>query len=134
MFVSQFENRLLIEPPQIHASLPPGITLVEAEGFKEWFMDIEVLDANPLYMNKVFRLKFCFSSTYPIGMQLDRSQLGRILLTSEIKNPPKSPLSNQQIHHDLFLFTLISTRMALYVWTSWGSKAGVLFKTSKVFA
>ena len=31
-------------------------------------MDIRVLDANPLYMNQVFRLSFIFSESYPIGM------------------------------------------------------------------
>lgn len=30
-------------------------------------MDIEVLDANPLYMNETYRLKFRFSNNYPIG-------------------------------------------------------------------
>lgn len=52
---------------QIHSSLPPGISLVSAEGFDEWFMDIIVLDANPLYMNETYRLKFKFSNSYPIG-------------------------------------------------------------------
>lgn len=33
-------------------------------------MDIEVLDANPLYMNKIFRLKFAFSDSYPIGLSI----------------------------------------------------------------
>jgi ubiquitin-conjugating enzyme E2 W len=52
---------------QIHTSLPPGITLVSAEGFQEWLLDIKVLDANPLYMDKTFLLKFAFSPSYPIG-------------------------------------------------------------------
>jgi hypothetical protein len=30
-------------------------------------MDIKVLDANPLYMNETYRLKFKFSNSYPIG-------------------------------------------------------------------
>jgi ubiquitin-conjugating enzyme E2 W len=47
--------------------LPAGIALVSAEGFEEWLMDIEVLDANPLYMNQTFRLKFKFNASYPIG-------------------------------------------------------------------
>lgn len=29
-------------------------------------MDIVILDANPLYMNKTFRLHFTFTSNYPI--------------------------------------------------------------------
>lgn len=30
-------------------------------------MDIRILDSNPIYLNKVFRLRFRFSSSYPIG-------------------------------------------------------------------
>lgn len=30
-------------------------------------MDIEVLDANPIYINQTFRLKFKFTDAYPIG-------------------------------------------------------------------
>jgi hypothetical protein len=41
---------------------------VSADGFSEWFMDIRVLDANPLYMNQTFRLKFKFTDAYPIGI------------------------------------------------------------------
>ena len=47
--------------------MPPGITLVSADGFEEWYLDIKVLDANPLYMNETYRLKFKFSASYPIG-------------------------------------------------------------------
>ena len=57
---------------QIHGNLPPGITLVSAEGFEEWLLDLKVLDANPLYMNQVYRLKFKFSPQYPIGSNLLR--------------------------------------------------------------
>jgi ubiquitin-conjugating enzyme E2 W len=53
---------------QIHGNLPPGITLVSAEGFQEWLLDIKVLDTNPLYQNQTYRLKFVFSPSYPIGM------------------------------------------------------------------
>jgi hypothetical protein len=53
--------------PQIHGNLPPGITLVSAEGFEEWFLDLKVLDANPIYLNQTYRLKFKFSPQYPIG-------------------------------------------------------------------
>jgi ubiquitin-conjugating enzyme E2 W len=52
---------------QIHGTLPPGITLVSAEGFEEWLLDLRVLDANPIYANQTYRLKFKFSSQYPIG-------------------------------------------------------------------
>ncbi|KAJ5217072.1 hypothetical protein N7468_010080 [Penicillium chermesinum] len=48
-------------------SLPQGISIVKADDLKEWQMDIKVLDENPLYMNKTFRLKFTFSDRYPIA-------------------------------------------------------------------
>jgi len=63
MFASK---RLGKELSKIHGHLPPGIALVRAEDFQEWLMDIEVLDANPLYMNETYRLKFRFSNNYPI--------------------------------------------------------------------
>ena len=53
---------------QIHDKLPEGLTLISAEGFKEWFIDLQVLDPNPLYINKTFRLKFTFSDKYPMGI------------------------------------------------------------------
>lgn len=52
----------------MHQSLPPGISLVTADGFKEWQMDIRVLDPNPLYLNQIYRLRFRFSNNYPIGI------------------------------------------------------------------
>ena len=55
---------------QIHNSLPPGIELVSAENFDEWTLDIRVLDDNPLYRGHIYRLKFKFGATYPIGMSL----------------------------------------------------------------
>ncbi|KIX01542.1 uncharacterized protein Z518_09268 [Rhinocladiella mackenziei CBS 650.93] len=51
---------------QAKQSFPPGIELVKADDFREWQVDIRVLDANPLYMNQVFRLSFIFSDSYPI--------------------------------------------------------------------
>jgi ubiquitin-conjugating enzyme E2 W len=53
---------------QISNSLPPGIELVSADNLEEWLLDIKVLDTNQLYQNETYRLKFRFSSTYPIGM------------------------------------------------------------------
>ncbi|KAL8688989.1 MAG: hypothetical protein Q9218_005237 [Villophora microphyllina] len=55
---------------KIHQSLPPGITLVSADDFKDWQMDIQVLDPNPIYLNQTFRLRFRFSNNYPIGTHL----------------------------------------------------------------
>lgn len=60
-------RRLTLLIPQIKNSLPPGISLVEAENLEEWLLDIEVLDQNPLYLNQMFRLKFRFGDKYPIG-------------------------------------------------------------------
>jgi ubiquitin-conjugating enzyme E2 W len=52
--------------PQIQGTLPPGITLVSAPDLKEWQMDISILD-NPLYSpTDKYRLKFTFSTSYPI--------------------------------------------------------------------
>lgn len=53
---------------QITNSLPPGISLVSADDLEEWFLDIKVLDQNPLYAGETYRLKFKFSNSYPIGM------------------------------------------------------------------
>jgi ubiquitin-conjugating enzyme E2 W len=61
-------KRLGKELIKVNGSLPPGITLVTADGFQEWLLDIRVLDANPLYMNETYRLKFKFSPSYPIGI------------------------------------------------------------------
>ena len=52
---------------QIYEHLPPGISLASATDLKEWLMDIRVLDDNPLYKGETYRLKFKFSSNYPIG-------------------------------------------------------------------
>ncbi|GKT42356.1 putative ubiquitin-conjugating enzyme protein 17 [Colletotrichum spaethianum] len=51
---------------QLNTGLPPGIDLISADNFEEWFMDIRVLDENPLYKDEVYRLKFKFSQQYPI--------------------------------------------------------------------
>ena len=53
---------------QAKQKLPPGIDLVKADDFREWLVDIRVLDTNPLYMNQIYRLSFLFSDSYPIGM------------------------------------------------------------------
>ncbi|KAF1997626.1 UBC-like protein [Amniculicola lignicola CBS 123094] len=63
MFASK---RLGKELSKLQQNLPPGITLVEAENFSEWTMDIRVVDENPLYAGEIYRLKFSFSTSYPI--------------------------------------------------------------------
>jgi len=50
----------------MQSSLPPGISIVKADNFEEWQMDIRVLDSNPLYINETYRLKFTFGKNYPI--------------------------------------------------------------------
>lgn len=52
---------------QISNGLPPGISLVSANNLEEWFLDIQVLDENPIYAGETYRLKFRFSDKYPIG-------------------------------------------------------------------
>ena len=39
---------------------------MNADNLSHWLMDIEVLDQNPIYHGKVFRLNFRFSPNYPI--------------------------------------------------------------------
>lgn len=51
-------------PIQMHDHLPPGILLISADDFETWFMDIKVLDDNPLYRGQTYRLKFAFSNAY----------------------------------------------------------------------
>ena len=53
---------------KIQGQLAPGITLVQAENLKTWLMDIQVMDANPIYQDQIYRLKFEFSANYPIGI------------------------------------------------------------------
>lgn len=54
----------------MQGQLPPGITLVSADNFETWLLDIQVLDANPLYAGETYRLKFMFSQNYPIEVRL----------------------------------------------------------------
>jgi ubiquitin-conjugating enzyme E2 W len=50
----------------MHDKLPPGITLIKADNFTTWFVDIQVVDSNPIYQGETYRLKFNFSPQYPI--------------------------------------------------------------------
>lgn len=59
-------KRLQKELVKVQGTLPPGISLVSAADLREWQMDIIVLD-NPLYKpDENYRLKFTFSTSYPI--------------------------------------------------------------------
>lgn len=40
---------------------------MDGNDLKEWLFDIRVLDNNPLYKDNVYRLKFVFFDSYPIG-------------------------------------------------------------------
>jgi len=64
-------KRLMKELSKIQSDgLPPGITLVasgqEGKELSDWLFDIRVLDANPIYLNQIYRLKFRFPKAYPI--------------------------------------------------------------------
>lgn len=63
MFASR---RLAKELTKLQDKLPPGITLIRADDFREWLMDIRVMDDNPLYNDQTYRLKFTFTQSYPI--------------------------------------------------------------------
>jgi ubiquitin-conjugating enzyme E2 W len=60
-----------VVPRKIHKDgMPPGITLIERNDSVagDWFVDIQVLDENPLYKDQTYRLKFHFPKMYPIGL------------------------------------------------------------------
>jgi ubiquitin-conjugating enzyme E2 W len=64
-------KRLMKELNKIKSDgLPPGIELVSNGGdgtdLSDWLLDIRVLDQNPLYQDKTFRLRFRFPKSYPI--------------------------------------------------------------------
>ncbi|KAF5662387.1 lysine-specific histone demethylase 1 [Fusarium heterosporum] len=63
------DRRLVKELGKIHKDgTPPGITLIERNDSVagDWFVDIQVLDENPLYKDQIYRLKFHFPKMYPI--------------------------------------------------------------------
>jgi ubiquitin-conjugating enzyme E2 W len=55
----------------MQGQLPPGVTLIRADDFENWLVDIQVLDANPLYTGETYRLKFTFSGNYPIEVRFE---------------------------------------------------------------
>ncbi|OAX77017.1 hypothetical protein ACJ72_08689 [Emergomyces africanus] len=71
----------------MQSSLPPGISIVNAEHLEEWQMDIRVLDdSNPLYLNETYRLKFTFTKNYPIGT-IHPTNLPLSSFTNHISSP-----------------------------------------------
>ena len=79
---------------QINGQLPPGISLVKAEDFQEWLLDIKVLDSNPIYLNQTYRLKFKFSPSYPIGVYLPSPNDSLFLLCSTLLFCPSNPTTS----------------------------------------
>jgi len=59
-------KRLQKELVKIHTGLAPGIHFVKNDSLMHWQMDIQVLDDNPIYKDKTYRLDFKFSNNYPI--------------------------------------------------------------------
>lgn len=66
----------------MQGQLPPGITLIRADNLENWFVDIQVLDANPIYAGETYRLKFTFSQNYPIEVRFHSPQLLRCMWAS----------------------------------------------------
>ncbi|ROW14841.1 hypothetical protein VPNG_03804 [Cytospora leucostoma] len=60
------QKRLGKELNKVTGSLPAGISLVSADDLETWYLDIKVLDNNPLYLDQTFRLMFRFGTQYPI--------------------------------------------------------------------
>ena len=54
-------------------------------------MDIRVLDSNPLYLNETYRLRFRFSTKYPIGSPPSPLRLPKSHLTISLTSPPEAP-------------------------------------------
>lgn len=75
-----------LAPFKIKESLPAGITLVSADDLETWYLDVKVLDANPLYLDKTFRLLFKFGDQYPIGMHLYKSTILPIFRVRRLKS------------------------------------------------
>jgi ubiquitin-conjugating enzyme E2 W len=63
---TEHELKLTHQTPQLQTNLAPGLTLVQADDFREWLMDLRVIDDNPIYKGEVYRLRFVFSNNYPI--------------------------------------------------------------------
>lgn len=121
---------------QITSSLPPGISLVSAPDYQEWQLDIQILDDNPIYLDQIFRLRFRFTKSYPIGTpnqgkkdilslsaarKTDNHQADTIL--SEQKRP-RSSSSAASVLPEASLCIRTSTRMGSSAWICWARRAG----------
>lgn len=81
------------------SGLPPGISIASADDFKEWFVDIRVMDeGNKIYHGQTFRLRFRFTPSYPIGRVTDPFQhSGKQVTTVRVETDAgrnRSPRSN----------------------------------------
>ncbi|KAK9468873.1 ubiquitin-conjugating enzyme/RWD-like protein [Lipomyces arxii] len=61
-----YTKRLGRELQELKNSPSVGISVFQAEDFRLWLIDIEVIDNNPIYIGKKFRLQFRFTQSYPI--------------------------------------------------------------------
>ncbi|KAK9459151.1 ubiquitin-conjugating enzyme/RWD-like protein [Lipomyces oligophaga] len=61
-----FSKRLGRELLDLNKNTYEGIKIVQSDDFKKWLIDLQVIEDNPIYNGKVFRLQFEFPSTYPI--------------------------------------------------------------------
>lgn len=72
---------------KVNVSLPAGISLVSADDLETWYLDIKVLDDNPIYLNQTFRLMFRFGPQYPIGKLIAPLTRNNDMLMMEIRAP-----------------------------------------------
>ena len=56
-------------------------------------MDMQILDPNPLYLNKTYRLRFRFTKSYPIGISVSP------LIMAPITNLLSCRSPRSHIHH-----------------------------------
>jgi hypothetical protein len=79
----------------MHDKLPPGITLIKADNFQTWFVDIQVVDSNPLYQGETYRLKFNFSPQYPIEV----CTVSSFLISGATASQPDNGLTHSPHSH-----------------------------------
>ncbi|KAK9451616.1 ubiquitin-conjugating enzyme/RWD-like protein [Limtongia smithiae] len=61
-----FTKRLGRELHELNTHPAVGIHVFQADEYRIWLIDIQVMDNNPIYAGKTFRLQFRFSNQYPI--------------------------------------------------------------------
>jgi hypothetical protein len=93
-------------------------------------MDIQVMDANPIYQGETYRLKFEFSSNYPIGIERFLSTLSS---QTDHFLQSRQKLSLSAILIALFPSTLTSTLTVSSVWIYSHLRDGRRCRMSRVF-